>query len=1051
MKRSVWAFFVVIICICLFSFFASAADASVRVIPNISSFEAKNNTSLVLNDFSETNEGWNCVDGNGYITLAEQIDAFPYLPLMGDGCLIVRNDNAKSGASAVISKKYDGFDLSSYNNLFFGVNCIDIVNGNYSVEVRIYSENDVLVGEAEIDSSCWNGVLVDISAFESRDSVKEIRLSVNVDSDIDENFFEYYIDYIALTDDDNLYNSIKYSSDRYASNGIIEYGDEYMNVSISGNVLELESEGFGYKSIGEANCLKVKFNADGFFEGVRLYVMKEDGEFYEESYTEAELNSEEGIIYLPIHSDNISEIRMVFEGIRFRNITIHYIQISSMYVSSQNDAGNIDTCVINPVTEEVIVRGNIDKTVSENYLKEELFLFANDLCDSVNEDILDSSQSIARGSVSSDSFVFRFPYDKNDSRKYLYKKYTVAIKTNGSYIILGGSMCITNPEVFNTDVAPSKYSGSGKGIYGESISFMQSVGATDTAVWVDIGKFFLQENETGSKFSCGGIDYYYNTQYAKELNSIIENYAEKNIAVTLIVTVSDTGNETLNKLLIHKDSNTAADYCAYNTTDKAGIGYLRAFCEYFADKYCKNSLDIKRFVFGDSVGNAYTNYNMGNQVLEEFSKQYSAALRILYNAVKSYSPYAEVYTYIDCNWDKDIPFDVYTRYDNKEFIYAVNRAIFDNGNIDWGIAQNPYPENVENYLSYSNAELEEGVNADVISFKKLHILTDYFKRGELLYNNSQRNIIIIEKTMFSDINEDIVTADYVFNCYKAMNCSVSAYITDRNCNYNGAMKYVDTSLSFMSGHFVQDILGLATWESVIEGFSEDNILRKIITQSDILYTSPNYKGSMVLSDFSNSNDGWSRYGFSEEIIGGSELSERENLLSVKLGNIPEGESRGIVRHFDSAKDFSASPILKFDVNIASLPADVDSSLLTVIMISGNNVYEVSGMIKETTWTEVYCDFSKFDGIDRVDYIYILFTADAVEYYDSPQVLLSSVEAVSLEYDSDYLQSVNDQKISNVLLIEKVKKYVIPIAFCVLAVAVVVFLYRRTYTKTRYGK
>ncbi|MBQ4273048.1 MAG: hypothetical protein IJB95_05320, partial [Clostridia bacterium] len=99
------------------------------------------------------------------------------------------------------------------------------------------------------------------------------------------------------------------------------------------------------------------------------------------------------------------------------------------------------------------------------------------------------------------------------------------------------------------------------------------------------------------------------------------------------------------------------------------------------------------------------------------------------------------------------------------------------------------------------------------------------------------------------------------------------------------MKYVDTNLSMTASGFAAEMFGVATWESVIEGFSNKNIVRTNITSGRIMFTQPEVKGKIGVSDFSMSNDGWKRYGFTERLTSGYTFSDKNGLISLTLGNV----------------------------------------------------------------------------------------------------------------------------------------------------------------------
>lgn len=1029
----------------LFAFGVSAGDDKTHVISDVSPFAVENNLDTVLHGFDEVNEGWD-VDSakdKGNVTLAERIDTFPYDMLNSDGCLIYRNDKSENGKYNTISKKYaSALDLSSYTHIILMANCSIVDNAVYKIKIELKSGWRTFTSESELSPACWNGVFVDISSFEYRDETDTIKISVSYENaDVPLSSFEYYIDGIMLSDNANIVNKFMYSAESYVlSDNLSVTSVGEMTITPNSYGITVDSVGFSYRTLGDANVLKVKFSTDGICMGVRLHTFDSKNTITEEKEGIFEGDSGLYTAYLPVSNTDISKIRLTFDTVGQESLSVHCIEPYSFYVSNKSDVG-IDTCALNANTGEVIIRGS----VLEAYQQKEIHLFANDLCDQITGEALSKQQSISKSTVSSRDFIFRIKYgDADDKGAYLYKKYTVAVKTQDGYDIVGTSKCITNPEGFNDSSTSVEQKGSGKGLYGHSISFMQEMGASDTAVWVDIGRFFDTDEEDSNKFDCGENVYYYNRDYVKDLSTSIRNFSEKGIKVTLIAFITPTDNEQLNKLLIHPDASSNAKYCAYNTADRAGLMYLRVFSEYIAKHYCAE-LSVNRVVFGESVGYASDNYNMGNKTLDRFIPEYAVALRTVYNAVKSYSSDTEVYTYIDDNWDRDLPFDFGLRYDNKAFLDSLRLCINDYGNINWGVAQNPYPQGEQDYFSHSDTSLDTAVDSDRISFKNINVLDAYLKGENVTYNNSARDFIIIEKSSFSLSDEQTITADYVYNCYKGLNSAASAYITDRSCNYNNAMKYVDTSLSLTAGDFATDVLGVATWETVIEGFSEEKLVKKVITQSQILPTPPEYKGGLTISDFSNGNHGWKRYGFTEKITSGMSLLDKSGLVSLTLGKVSATEKKGIVKIFDDPLDMSATPILHFGINIASLPTDVSSALLTVSFISDDLIYEVTGNIKETVWTDVYCDLSKFEGVKKIEEITILVSSNVGEF-DGPQALITSIEGLSSEYDDQQLEQMFSPADQELRQLETVKKYVLPVLISVLALSLTLFIIRRIKRK-----
>ncbi len=1040
MKKIIGVVIVVIVTLSLCFSIDGAEDS--YVMHNFSPFALKNVESRVLNGFSETNEGWDSDSTKVNVTLTEQIKAFPFGSLTGEGSLVVRVDNALSGQKYYIEKSYlDSLDLSLYSAIVLSMNCTEIEGAKYGVRVEMYSDADTFIFTDELECEGWNGVFVDVSAWEGRQRINKIKIAVNYESQfVPSADFEYYIDSIVLSENSGAYSLASVGAQYYnIVGGTGSYSGGAYTITEVNDELALESYNFAYKNMEKANSIRVDFYTEGLCQNIRLFVKRGENEFSEAFYRSVNVSKNYCSAYLSLEGDNIREIRLLFEGVKMDTVKVYGISPCSSYSVKEKSTIGIDTCVLNSGTEEIIIRGSVNKDNIDD--GGEIYLYANELCDIINNESLLTYEPLAKTNVSSGDFIFRIDYGKEkDARAFLCKKYTAVFKINGEYLDISNSKCITNPENFIKEElsAPSKRSG--KGVRGTSISFMQEVGASDTAIWVDIGDFFETEENGSGKFECGGNLFYYNIEYFSELSAMIKNYAEKNIDITVVFVVSDTGNDALNRVLIHKDAELDSEFCAYNTVDRQGLMYLRAITEFFASRYCANNV-ITRFVFGDQVANSKSNYNMGDKNLIDFVSSYANGLRMVYNSARSYSPYVEVYTYIDSNWNRGLPFDFQIRYDNKAFLDSLDGYISDMGDIAWGVAHNPYPGHREDYFSYEDNELKDEYFADRVGFKNIGVIVNYLKSSALLYNNSSRDYIIIEKSIFVNMSEQEITADYVYNCYRALNTLVSAYITDRSCNYNNAMKYVDTSLSMTASGFVSEMLGVATWESVIEGFSGKNIARRNITSGIISFAEPDAVGKIGFSDFSVSTDGWKRYGFTERLTAGYTFSNEKNLISLTLGNVPEGESRGIIKKFDVPLDISKSPILHFGLNIASLPTNVNDSQITVSLISGNDVYEMVGRVKKAVWTEVYCDFSAFSGIGKIDTVQILFKAEE-NYYDSPQSFVSSIECLSLDYTDSQLLDFNNSGDGGSDSMQKLKGYLYPALLVAIISSLITLVWRR---------
>ena len=111
----------------------------------------------------------------------------------------------------------------------------------------------------------------------------------------------------------------------------------------------------------------------------------------------------------------------------------------------------------------------------------------------------------------------------------------------------------------------------------------------------------------------------------------------------------------------------------------------------------------------------------------------------------------------------------------------------------------------------------------------------------------------------------------------------------------------------------------------------------------------------------------------------------------------------------------------------------------------SNVYEISGMIKEAVWTDVYCDFSKFSGLNRVDEIRVLISSGDVGF-EGPQALMTSVKALSYEYDDTELENALKPIISQQEKYMNIRRYALPILVIIVLASATLFIFRRIKKK-----
>lgn len=977
------------------------------VMMNTSPSSLYSNISYCINDFSETTEGWDCSDARVNVTVSEKIKPSPYTPFNGDGCLAVRTSSVYTGEWVNVTRTFASpLDLSSANSLFFAVNCPINEWAEYTVSLQLISDRRSVTYETEITPDCWNGIFADISDVAWRAEIKQMKLGFKCEVPKGQSSPEYYVDSICASEKADIMSALKYLSDAYYPERCgVTYTDGVMKLDVLEPFPAISSETLPRAAFEKANAVKIKFKSSEKCSGVRLDILSESGSF--SSFSETTYETGINTCYLSLKGCIPSKLTFTFEGVGAGSIEIQGITPESAYIADAGGIGSVDTCVASPDTHEIIIRGKLNNSSYSMYSQSKLRLYALDFYEDYDPETLAKAAYITETSVSSADFTFRVKPEKDaDLFSSIYKKYIIAVCSGDEVIPIGSPKCITNPEAFASGGAVYREPKNKKGMINASVYDIREYGVSETAVYVDAGRFFMYSESSNSSFTSGNTVYYYNREYADSLDSQIRSYTENNVNVTLVLTVSYTGNEALNKILVHPDAMSEANSCAFNTRSASGIAYLRAIGEFLADRYCtsdKTNGNVCGIVVGNCVGNARLNYNMGEKLLDEYVRDYAYALRTVYYAFASRSSAVRIYTYIDSQWDEELPFDLYSRYDNRSFIESLNAVICDVGNFGWALAQNPYPPGNDKYYSFSDTSLTSDSETDAVSLKNLEVITEYMSLSRFSVAGAQRKIILLEETHFGHgASDEMITADYIMGYFKVMHLPISAYITDRKANYEKVLRYSDTDRALRNANFALGVLGYGEWESAIKDFSVDKLAVRSISEGTFLSKLSEVKGEVVLSDFAHGSDGWLDYSGEHMPKHGVTFVEKSDLLSVSAGNLSGGKRGGIVKYYADSRDFSLTPLLSFDAYVASLPSGVDRATLSVTLVSENDSMEISGIVKKDAWNSVICDFSEFSGIKNITEVRILLYAGEGAYDNHTQFFITQIEGKSREYGSDYI-------------------------------------------------
>lgn len=258
-------------------------------------------------------------------------------------------------------------------------------------------------------------------------------------------------------------------------------------------------------------------------------------------------------------------------------------------------------------------------------------------------------------------------------------------------------------------------------------------------------------------------------------------------------------------------------YYMLNASEQAGIDAITAEL-----KLCAANSTVENFIIGNEVNTRVWNY-MAWIDWDTYIREYAQAFRVAYNAIKSQNANARVFVCVDQNWDRNRSAghrEYYEYIDAKDFLAGFNEMIAKEGNIDWGVAQHPYPVPLT-YAKFwdmsgcrNGAYMAEQVaSGKMMTFQNLSLLTNYLQQPQMLSPEGTIRHVILSEIGLTNAQGTDVQAAAIYASYMA--ARRNPYIDEIIYLLADSEPQIDTRLSGQS-QLVYNSLGTAAEESFDE-------------------------------------------------------------------------------------------------------------------------------------------------------------------------------------------------------------------------------------------
>lgn len=423
-----------------------------------------------------------------------------------------------------------------------------------------------------------------------------------------------------------------------------------------------------------------------------------------------------------------------------------------------------------------------------------LYLFGAEIWETDEDALL--QEPVTRGRKDREWETF-FPYRET----YLFARFIPALKIDGTFVQLGKSVYLSNPEALaeNQDDYPEL--GSKKGILLDP-TMLATPELTELGIKHAIYNIPLSHimGETADQtfptitYTYRGKNYLFNGAAINGYDGLFTYLSDMGMSATAVV-LNDWNEAHLE--LIHPEARkqeSSAYYYMFNTAEETGARTLEAVASFLAERYSSGAHGmIHSWVIANEINqNRIWNY-MDTQDVVHYAETFEKSMRIFYQAVKSHYAGGRVYFSIDHAWNSNEG-DNRHFFNGRDVLEAFNGAALAHGNYDWGIAIHPYPEPLTR-VNYWSQEYDKTRNASHLSVMNLNVLTDLLSEDTFLDRNGEvRSVTITELGFSSGSGERLQAAAFAYcYCIVEANPYVDAFLMNRQTD---APEEVKAGLSF---------------------------------------------------------------------------------------------------------------------------------------------------------------------------------------------------------------------------------------------------------------
>jgi len=333
-----------------------------------------------------------------------------------------------------------------------------------------------------------------------------------------------------------------------------------------------------------------------------------------------------------------------------------------------------------------------------------------------------------------------------------------------------------------------------KGLQVEVVGDALTLGVKQAALNFNLAQLIdLRSDTNNPTWESAGRQFHFHRSYLAAMDRQIKALSDQGVVVTLIVLTYQSGDPTVNRILIHPQCATNAPNRLgnFNTMTEEGRRWLAATLEFCAERWARPDRQFGRvagYIMGNEVNSHWWWANMGRVSMEEFADDYLRTVRLAHVAIRRQSSWARVYVSLEHHWNIRNAGDANQTFPARAFLDYFARQARTGGDFDWHVAFHPYPENLFEPRFWNDKTATTNVlTTPRLTFKNIELLPVYLRRDELLFNGQPRRVILSEQGFHTPkgIDGELVQAAAYCYAYKKIERidGIDAFILHRHVDH----------------------------------------------------------------------------------------------------------------------------------------------------------------------------------------------------------------------------------------------------------------------------